>query len=122
MPHLPIDTLRADTTLIRSLQEQYDYESRLESHHSWWGDMWIWVGRQLSHIDWQVVLWLSILTAVALVIWVVMYQRMGLFRRQRGGVDLQEAERDIHGIDFDREIDIALRQRDWTRASRLRYL
>lgn len=126
MPMWNTDTLTADTALVRQLQANPDYRyvGEADEQVSWLSYILRWVGRQLDFsVDYRV--WLTVfgIIVAGVVVWFVAKNGGSLFRRletRGGGTD--DLARDIHSIDFGREIAAALRRKDWSRAVRLVYL
>lgn len=126
------DTLAADTAYLSQLQGEIDYAYAIGEDKPSLADM---IGRALyraiawifdTDIPFSSLVWKSIfiILATMLVGWLLTSKvRNGMFRRSKEtATDLDEAERDIHHIDFEREIAAARLSGDLSRACRLVYL
>ncbi|MBR4897263.1 MAG: DUF4129 domain-containing protein [Prevotella sp.] len=126
------DTLQTDQQLLEQLQQDPRYAYAIEEQKPSLLDEFIdWIGEQLSeHLDANISFYrpvfysLCTLAVIILVWWLV---RSGVLQRLlaillKEDVSIEEAEENIHVIDFEAEIARARTAGDYTRASRLLYL
>lgn len=124
------DTLQIDRQLLEQLQHDPRYAYAVEEDKpSLFSELMMKIGRWLSShvstdIDMNVVYVICGLVMLVLLWWL---WRSGLVRSlllkgQGAYVTLEEAEANIHAVDFPAEIARALQDKDYTRAARLRYL
>ena len=126
------DTLQTDQQLLQQLQQDPRYAYAIEEQKpSLLDELLDWIGEQLSeHLDANISFYrpvfysLCTLAVIILVWWLV---RSGVLQRllailKKEDVSIEEAEENIHVIDFEAEIARARSAGDYTRASRLLYL
>ena len=126
------DTLQTDQQLLQQLQQDPRYAYAIEEQKPSLMDEFLkWIGERLdAHLDANISfyrpLFYSICTlAVIILVWWLV--RSGVLQRLFGillkeDVSIEEAEENIHVIDFEAEIARARSAGDYTRASRLLYL
>ena len=126
------DTLQTDQQLLQQLQQDPRYAYAIEEQKpSLMDELLDWIGEQLSeHLDANISFYrpvfysLCTLAVIILVWWLV---RSGVLQRllailKKEDVSIEEAEENIHVIDFEAEIARARSAGDYIRASRLLYL
>ena len=126
------DTLQTDQQLLQQLQQDPRYAYAIEEQKPSLMDEFLkWIGERLdAHLDANISFYrpvfysLCTLAVIILVWWLV---RSGVLQRLFGilkkeDVSIEEAEENIHVIDFEAEIARARSAGDYTRASRLLYL
>lgn len=127
------DTLQIDQQLLEQLQQDPRYAYTIEEEKPSLLSEWLHkLGEWLSlHLDGgsfplrPIIYSLCTLAVIAFIWWLVRSGMMNkLFRRnpEAKPVDMEEAEQDIHHVDFDAELERALALGDYTRAVRLLYL
>lgn len=126
------DTLQTDQQLLQQLQQDPRYAYAIEEQKPSLMDEFLkWIGERLdAHLDANISfyrpLFYSICTlAVIILVWWLV--RSGVLQRllailKKEDVSIEEAEENIHVIDFEAEIARARSAGDYTRASRLLYL
>lgn len=126
------DTLQTDQQLLQQLQQDPRYAYAIEEQKPSLMDEFLkWIGERLdAHLDANISfyrpLFYSICTlAVIILVWWLV--RSGVLQRllailKKEEVSIEEAEENIHVIDFEAEIARARSAGDYTRASRLLYL
>ena len=129
---MPSDTLQIDHQLLEQLQQDPRYAYIAEEQkpsvfseliHSL--DRWLSEHVGNSEFPFRYVFYtICILAVVVLVWWMVRSQLLHriLGIRHEAEVSIEEAEENIHSVDFDAEIARALAAGDHTRAARLLYL
>ena len=126
------DTLQTDQQLLQQLQQDPRYAYAIEEQKPSLMDEFLkWIGERLdAHLDANISFYrplfysLCTLAVIILVWWLV---RSGVLQRllailKKEDVSIEEAEENIHVIDFEAEIARARSAGDYTRASRLLYL
>lgn len=126
------DTLQTDQQLLQQLQQDPRYAYAIEEQKPSLIDEFLnWIGERLdAHLDANISFYrpvfysLCTLAVIILVWWLV---RSGVLQRllailKKEDVSIEEAEENIHVIDFEAEIARARSAGDYTRASRLLYL
>lgn len=126
------DTLQTDQQLLQQLQQDPRYAYAIEEQKPSLLDEFLkWIGERLdAHLDANISFYrpvfysLCTLAVIILVWWLV---RSGVLQRllailKKEDVSIEEAEENIHVIDFEAEIARARSAGDYTRASRLLYL
>lgn len=126
------DTIQIDHQLLEQLQQDPRYAYAIEEEKpSLLSELFSKLGRWLGeYLEGNatflrpLIYLLCVLTVCILIWWMV---RSGLLKRLLGNqqateVSIEEAEEDIHHVDFDAAIDHALSAGDYTLAARLLYL
>lgn len=126
------DTLQTDQQLLQQLQQDPRYAYAIEEQKPSLMDEFLkWIGERLdAHLDANISFYrpvfysLCTLAVIILVWWLV---RSGVLQcllaiLKKEDVSIEEAEENIHVIDFEAEIARARSAGDYTRASRLLYL
>lgn len=130
---MPTDTLQIDHTLLEQLQQDPRYAYTVEDDKpSVFSELMTALGEWLGEVfdldsDLLRPLMYSFFTLVLIILawWLV---RSGLFLRlfgtthRVGTIDIEEAEENIHSVDFDAEIGRAVATGNYTLAARLLYL
>ena len=127
------DTLQTDQQLLQQLQQDPRYAYAIEEQKPSLMDEFLkWIGERLdAHLDANISFYrpvfysLCTLAVIILVWWLVrsgVLQRLfGILLKEDVSIE-EEAEENIHVIDFEAEIARARSTGDYTRASRLLYL
>jgi hypothetical protein len=98
----PFFLLRWLITFLHWLSRLFDYEPNIKTTGSW--------------------SYLFLLIGIALIVGLAILARRLFFRNTKRSQDYRVEEESIYGIDFDRQIDEALRNRRYSDAIRWRYL
>lgn len=127
------DTLQTDQQLLQQLQQDPRYAYAIEEQKPSLMDEFLkWIGERLdAHLDANISFYrplfysICTLAVIILVWWLVrsgVLQRLfGILLKEDVSIE-EEAEENIHVIDFEAEIACARSTGDYTRASRLLYL
>lgn len=126
------DTLRIDHQLLEQLQQdpRYGYaieEDKPSLFDELGGDFMRWLFRFFDndHIfNTTTVLVCCTLVTLLLLWWLLKSRMVRIFlgRQLHAPLSLEEAEENIHAVDFEKEIALARKAGDYTRAARLLYL
>lgn len=132
---IPVDERAFSEETLRSFQEDgdFDYGIRRKPTLSWWDRVMYWIARQWAQlfqytyfgVIYKILFYtfcLAVIVFAILKLTGTNVRQLFSRRHERGRVRADSLEEDIYAVDFDQEIAQALREGDYRRGVRLRYI